>query len=110
MSEFLKKMETLASAEEFLDYLKVPYDPQVVRVNRLHILKRFHDYIGQSGLPGELDTPALGLAYAEALERAYNDFVTSNPVTEKVFKVFKDAEKSRKSRFVPLDSVVRKSS
>jgi nitrogenase-stabilizing/protective protein len=110
MSVFLDKMAGLSSAEEFLDFLKVPYDPQVVRVNRLHILKRFHDYIGQSGLPGELDSVALGDAYARALAQAYGDFVASNAVTEKVFKVFQRAESSKKASFVPLTAVSRKSS
>jgi nitrogenase-stabilizing/protective protein len=107
----LDTLTGLSSAEEFLDFLKVPYDPQVVRVNRLHILKRFHDYIGQSGLPGEMeDASALGQAYARALEHAYTDFVTSNGVTEKVFKVFQKADSRRKANFVPLAAVARKPS
>ena len=108
MSEFLHGMETLSSAEEFLDYLHVSYDPQVVRVNRLHILKRFHDYIGQSGLPGDLDDAALGSAYAEALNHAYLDFTTTDGKTEKLFKVFKNAEAAQKAKFVSLDSISRR--
>ncbi|HEX6735548.1 MAG TPA: nitrogenase-stabilizing/protective protein NifW, partial [Azonexus sp.] len=38
-------MEDLVSAEDFLDYFAVPYEPSVVQVNRLHILQRFHDYL-----------------------------------------------------------------
>jgi nitrogenase-stabilizing/protective protein len=110
MSEFLDTLTGLSSAEEFLDFLKVPYDPQVLRVNRLHILKRFHDYIDQSGLPGDMDSAALSQAYARALEHAYLDFVTSNAVTEKVFKVFQQADSRRKASFVPLTSVSRKPS
>lgn len=110
MREFLDTLAGLSSAEEFLDFLKVPYDPQVVRVNRLHILKRFHDYIGQSGLSDDMDSAALGQAYTQALEHAYTDFVTSNAVTEKVFKVFKQAEASKKANFVPLTAVSRKTS
>ena len=40
-------MEELVSAEDFLDYFAVPYDPAVVHVNRLHILQRFHDYLAK---------------------------------------------------------------
>jgi len=108
MSDFLDTLTGLSSAEEFLDFLKVPYDPQVVRVNRLHILKRFHDYIGQ--LPGDLDSASLGQAYSQALEHAYSDFVTSNAVTEKVFKVFQQADSRRKASFVPLAAISRKPS
>jgi nitrogenase-stabilizing/protective protein len=110
MGEFLDTLSGLSSAEEFLDFLKVPYDPHVVSVNRLHILKRFHDYIGRSELPGDLDSVALGQAYTQALEQAYADFVTSNGVTEKVFKVFHRAESSKKASFVPLTAVSRKPS
>jgi nitrogenase-stabilizing/protective protein len=106
MRKFLDQLEKLSSAEEFLEFLNVPYDPHVVSVNRLHILKRFHDYIGQSGLPGELDSVALGQAYARALDLAYRDFVTSDARTEKVFKVCQQADASR--MFVPLASVSRK--
>lgn len=106
MTAFLEDLERLSAAEEFFTYLEVPYDAQVVRVNRLHILKRFHDYIGD--LPGDLDPADIRLAYADALSRAYGDFLTSDPRTEKVFKVFKDAAAARKANFVPLTAVARK--
>ena len=41
-------LEELSSAEDFLDYFGIGYDPAVVHVNRLHILQRFHDYLGRS--------------------------------------------------------------
>ncbi len=107
MSKFLNSLAGLSSAEEFLEFLKVPYDAKVVSVNRLHILKRFHDYLGQSGLPGDSsDDAALGQAYAQALERAYGDFVVSTAVQEKVFKVFQRAESGK--AFVPLSAISRK--
>ena len=43
-------MEDLVSAEDFLDYFAVPYDPAVVHVNRLHILQRFHDYLAKQAI------------------------------------------------------------
>lgn len=43
----LEALDELSSAEDFLDYFSVPYTPSVVQVNRLHILQRFHDYLGQ---------------------------------------------------------------
>ncbi len=110
MREFLDTLAGLSSAEEFLDFLKVPYDPQVVRVNRLHILKRFHDYIAQAELSEQTDSAALSQAYTQALEHAYADFVTSNAATEKVFKVFQRAEAGKKANFVPLSAVSRKTS
>lgn len=82
-------MEELCSAEEFLDYFDVPYEPRVVQVNRLHILQRFHDYIemAKDGLPQE--DAELRAFYTERLEKAYTDFVNSDARAEKVFKVFR---------------------
>lgn len=90
-SEFDLDLDELSSAEDFLEYFGVTYDPAVVHVNRLHILQRFHDYLaGVAEMP--VDDLARRTLYAEQLSRAYNDFVTSDARTEKVFKVFRQLE------------------
>lgn len=87
-SELELDMDELSSAEDFLEYFEVPYDPTVVHVNRLHILQRFHDYLEQLGdLPEQED--AQRVVYTDWLSRAYGDFVDSDAQTEKVFKVFR---------------------
>jgi nitrogenase-stabilizing/protective protein len=87
-SEFELDMDELSSAEDFLDYFDIAYDQSVVHVNRLHILQRFHDYLdGVEAMP-ESDDGKFAL-YAEMLNSAYNDFVKSDALTEKVFKVFR---------------------
>jgi nitrogenase-stabilizing/protective protein len=92
MSDVLKQLSTLSAAEEFLDFFAIPYEPAVVHVNRLHILKRFHQYLRTTpGLTG-LDDGALRQACRDLLTRAYQDFVRSTPAQEKVFKVFQDAD------------------
>lgn len=92
VSELLKQLSTLSAAEEFLDYLGVPYEQAVVHVNRLHILKRFHQYLRAT--PGfvQLDDATQRQTARELLTRAYEDFVRSTPAKEKVFKVFQDAD------------------
>lgn len=97
-------LETLSSAEDFLDYFGVEYDPAVVHVNRLHILQRYHDYLNRPStqLPSE-DGPRR-LSYKTLLERAYLDFAHSNALTEKVFKVFRDKSGTA---FVPLTQLVK---
>lgn len=81
-------LDELSSAEEFLEYFGIAYEPSVVHVNRLHILQRFHDHIdGVEPMP-ESDEQRHKI-YADLLNRAYNDFVTSDALTEKVFKVFR---------------------
>ena len=81
-------LESLESAEDFLDYFELPYEASVVHVNRLHILQRFHDYLskGEEAMPEGED--AQRAAYRALLARAYQDFVDSDALTEKVFKVF----------------------
>jgi nitrogenase-stabilizing/protective protein len=96
--EFADDLDDLVSAEDFLDYFAVSYDPAVVQVNRLHILQRFHDYLAKHA-PGTPD-------YAEHrrwLVAAYADFVASDARTEKVFRVFHMHEPQ--TVFVPLSEV-----
>ncbi len=81
-------MEELVSAEDFLDYFEIEYEASVIHVNRLHILQRFHDYIAQTEAFPE-DEEELRGVYKGLLLSAYEDFVKSDALTEKVFKVFR---------------------
>jgi nitrogenase-stabilizing/protective protein len=101
MNDLTKRMSTLSSAEEFLDFFAVPYDQSVVHVNRLHILKRFHQYLRTTPGTSEMDDTALFTVCKELLVRAYSDFVRSTPAQEKVFKVFQDQD----GKSVGLDSL-----
>lgn len=98
-SELELDMDELQSAEEFLDYFSIDFDQKIVHVNRLHILQRFHDYIDQvESLPE--DESELYKLYKDLLQGAYEDFVKSDALTEKVFKVFHMHEPQQ--TFVPL--------
>ena len=92
-------MDELQSAEDFLEYFAIEYDQKVVHVNRLHILQRFHDYINQVETLPE-DEQYLRDLYRDLLQGAYEDFVRSDALTEKVFKVFHMHEPQQ--AFVPL--------
>ena len=96
---FEQELAGLSCAEDFLDYFEIDYDQTVVFVNRLHILQRFHDYIEKDPeLPeGEEASEAY---YKKWLIQAYEDFVSSDALTEKVFKVFQPAPPQ--TVFVPL--------
>lgn len=94
-------MEELVSAEDFLNYFGIEHDPSVVHVNRLHILQRFHDYLGKATLPEVED--GCRVIYTTLLQQAYQDFVKSDALTEKVFKVFRMHEPQVK--FVPISSI-----
>jgi nitrogenase-stabilizing/protective protein len=90
MSEINQALGQLSSAEEFMNFLGVEYDQRVVNVNRLHILKRFNQYMARHSFSVGSDK-AIKAEYKALLERAYDDFVKSDALTEKVFKVFQDA-------------------
>lgn len=102
MEAFLDQLKALSSAEDFLQYFGVPFDQRVVNVSRLHILKRFFQYIRQEPGLEQAEAPQLYAIYRTLLARAYDDFVRSTPAQEKVFKVFQDADGSRR---VSLDSL-----
>jgi nitrogenase-stabilizing/protective protein len=87
------EMRSLSSAEEFFEYLSLPYDPAVLHVNRLHILKRFNQYLeAHKREIVDSDSAVRFRAYRTLLGQAYEDFVRSTPAQEKVFKVFQDAQ------------------
>jgi len=92
-------LDELSSAEEFFDYFGIEYQPAVVHVNRLHILQRFHDYLDEVCDMPDGDNERFRM-YADLLKGAYEDFVKSDAVTEKVFKVFHMNEPQQV--FVPL--------
>ena len=90
MDDFTSRLKALSSANEFLEFFGIPYDEKIVNVNRLHILKRFYQYLHRADLAG-LDEVAMFTRYRELLAQAYKDFTHSSGVQEKVFKVFQDA-------------------
>lgn len=96
-------LEDLVSAEDFLDYFELEYDETVVKVNRLHILARYHEYINKAELPEE--EGARREMYKSLLEKSYNDFVTSDPKTEKALKIYKNL--GSQETFVSLDKVFK---
>lgn len=92
MNDLTQRLTQLSAAEEFLEFFAIPFEQSVVNVSRLHILKRFYQYLRQEKGLGELDEAQMFSRYRGLLIRAYEDFVTSTPAQEKVFKVFQDAE------------------
>jgi nitrogenase-stabilizing/protective protein len=92
MDDLTRRLQALSSAEDFFAFLGVPFDERVVQVNRLHILKRFYQYLNTVDAGGGLDEDRQLRRHRDLLARAYADFVASTPAQEKVFKVFQDAE------------------
>lgn len=92
MNAMIQQLTQFSAAEEFLDYFGIPYEESVVNVNRLHILKRFYQYLRQEKGLAALDEITMFKQYRSLLMRAYEDFVHSTAAREKVFKVFQDAD------------------
>ncbi|PEQ11761.1 nitrogen fixation protein NifW [Novosphingobium sp. PC22D] len=107
----LDDLQALSSAEDFFAFLDVPYEPEVVQVARLHILRRMGQYLAGSEVEGalaEADDAALLALCREHLAQAYADFVASSPIEQRLFKVHKDAiaPKPEANRpFVPLTAL-----
>ena len=101
--DVLAKLKAAASAEDFFTLLGVPYDPGIVNVARLHILKRMGEYLASEDVDG-LPNRVAGLRCKAVLERAYEDFQRAKPIDNRVFKVLKKAvEPAKPAHFVPLD-------
>lgn len=94
MSGTLAEFNRLVNAEDYLKFFELPYDPQFVNVNRLHILQKFSSFIKtiDAEFP-ELNESEKLERYQVALQQAYDTFTTSSPLDEKLFKVFNDKPK-----------------
>ena len=96
----LEQLSKLSSAEDFFRFLDVPYDPSVLNVARLHILRRMGDNLRKA--PAEVDNTKARAYFRAHLERAYQDFLSSSPINERVFKVHKDAVRPNAAPLVRL--------
>jgi nitrogenase-stabilizing/protective protein len=94
MTGTIDEFKKLVDAEEFFHFFNLPYDQMTVNVNRLHILKKFSQYMR------EVDENSSDLSQAEklnqycaALQKAYQVFLESTPQEQKLFKVFNEKPK-----------------
>ncbi|HET9700145.1 MAG TPA: nitrogenase-stabilizing/protective protein NifW [Burkholderiales bacterium] len=104
MDALTSELSRLSSAEEFFAYFGLDYDPRVLSVNRLHILKRFSQYLEAGSRWRELPEADARAACRELLDRAYREFEVSSGVERGLFKVFEQARGVQK---VPLSRIRR---
>lgn len=102
----IDELKALSSAEDFFRRLDVAYDPHVLGVARLHILKRMGQTV--AGLDAALsDDQALDACRA-ALTAAYVEFSETSPLQARLFKVLRDRDPARpatRGAFVPLSDL-----
>ncbi len=101
MNPLLQRIQQFSAAEEFLDFFGVEYQPAIVHVNRLHILKRFNQYLGRAPIPDDMNEAMAWETCQKLLSQAYGDFVRSTAAQERVFKVFQDQD----GKSISLDSM-----
>ena len=101
MNTLAQRLTQLSAAEEFLEFFGISYEPTVLNTSRLHILKRFYQYMQQEQGLDTLDDVEMFKRLRGRLVQAYGDFVRSTPGKEKVFKVLQNAD----SPSVSLDSL-----
>lgn len=97
-----KKLEALSSAEDFFLLLDIPFDPEVLRVARLHILRRMGEYLQKSTAAEDQEYEYE--LYRSYLLQAYLDFVHSTPLQERVFKVHQQAVAPAQSPLVHIQT------
>ena len=88
----IEELKKTSSAEDFFTLLKVEYEPQILNVARLHILRRMGEYLFKEDFSSFSDEEAIEKCKT-FLEQAYVDFTKSSPIAERLFKVHKDAVK-----------------
>lgn len=105
------------TAEEYFAVLDVAYSPQVLAVNRLHILRHFSGEIaridrpvadrahpGQEGpqQPPRLDPVTRLARYRDALRRSYQTFVTGTALDHRLFA---GLARRAPQAFVPVEEI-----
>jgi nitrogenase-stabilizing/protective protein len=81
-----------SSAEDFFRLLEVPFDPLVIAPARLHILRRMGQSLAATPVEG-LEEPAARAQLRAALLEAYQAFLTSTPLEQRLFKVHRKASR-----------------
>ncbi|MGP0059815.1 MAG: nitrogenase stabilizing/protective protein NifW [Beijerinckiaceae bacterium] len=109
----LDELGQLSAAEDFFALLGVPFEPRIVHVARLHILRRMGQYLRGEDFSGMSEDKVRDACRA-CLEQAYQDFTQSSPIEQRLFKVHQDAIKPKEPEepmraFVPLSALTVRS-
>ena len=101
MNPVLDIMRAASSAEEIFGHFDVPFDPTVMNVSRLHILKRLQSYLARDGWLRGLDTAAARERVRRLLRCAHDDFIGASAPERKVFRV------SHRGQVIPVEAIGR---
>jgi nitrogenase-stabilizing/protective protein len=94
MSLTLDNFNKITDAEAYFELFQLPYDRHFVNVNRLHILKKFSQFIDEiNASSADLSEEEKLNKYRDALIQAYEVFLSKSPLETKLFKVFNEKPK-----------------
>ena len=96
-TEQLDAVRRAGTAEEYFAALGITYDPRVLAVSRLHILRHFgaqaaridQKHAGGAGAGCATDETVLA-AYRRALQISYDAFTSAGALDHRLFKVLLD--------------------
>lgn len=95
----------LIDAEDFFEFYKVPFHPEMLGVSRVHILKKFRMYLEEEGvLNADATDKEVWNTQRAYLFRAYKDFVEPTPVRQKFFSTFY----KNNGTFIPFEKISKR--
>ncbi|NKN34789.1 nitrogenase stabilizing/protective protein NifW [Agrobacterium sp. a22-2] len=110
VDNILERLRGLSSAEDFFHQLGILYDPKILNVARLHILKRMGQYLAEEDFDS-LPDRVIAARARSTLERAYGDFEAASPLSQRVFKVLKDHDPDKpaekRGAFVAFEAALK---
>ncbi|ADC89050.1 nitrogen fixation protein NifW [Thermocrinis albus DSM 14484] len=89
-----KDLESLRDAEDFFRYFNLEYDENILNPYRLHIMKKFSECIHKAMQHEDAPQDTIYENIRECLKQAYNSFLTTSPIEQRLFKVHKEAVKN----------------
>lgn len=92
----------LIDAEDFFEFYKVPFHPEMLSISRVHILKKFRIYLEEAGiLDDDATDKEIWNTQRAYLFLAYREFLKPTPVRQKFFSTFYH----KNGTFIPLDKI-----
>jgi len=91
--ELLEALSRLEEAEDFFDFFGLGFDPLLLRVNRLSMLRRFRlELQAVDREAPDLDDATRRARYREALRRAHDSFREASALEQKLFRALAPGE------------------
>lgn len=82
-------LKELQDTEDFFHFFRVPFHPEILKISRVHILKKFRYYLQEEGyMDADSNDKEIWNVQRALLTRAYRDFVRPTPLRQRFFSEF----------------------